>query len=756
MCGLGLVLKYATNIDESALFIFRMDDSNYSDLCDLTSSFGEYSCGDDDDAIIVYQNAQKTKCTNPTTLMVNEILLDKAKNNNSYAAASEQMKRLNSVPGALLEYPVTKSQMKREANLIYDYDRYLFCRTHRSVMFKEGETCGICGKKTKKTKNNYFVYISIKQQIIHILDKYVNVILQYVEEERVCGEIYDIYDSAVYKTVAEKSADKVLLPMTINLDGAKIFKSSTFSLWPIQVTLGFLPPNIRFLPENVLVVGLFCGEKKPDMYTIIAPFANEMKMLKQKGIHHFQENRLVQFEPTVLFCAADIPARAEIQNCKTSAGYHGCPCCHQKGESVKNPKTMRSYVRFLSVVEKAPLRTHNEAIKLGESILNRKPITETNGLKGISCMIAFKDFDLANGYPIDYMHGACLGITAVLLDIWTGKKKMVYEESEKYNFKALSRKQQLELNRRIISLKPTTQMSHKPRTILDRSTCTANEYRSLLLFYLRFSLSGLISKQLIKHFALLSDAIYMLSMPRIKKSDVLKAGDMLNKFADQFQVYYGKNSVTINLHLLRHYAVSVLNSGPLWCHSMFTFEAKIGELKRSFNCNVDVVEQIALNYCIKADTERAESTEIELTPTIIRPSSTKEIKTEYENAVIAAGFDLKDIQFWGYEMQWKRKNFKTTSSLVTKSIDYFLEMKDGSIGKAELFLRFEKTYVLIRIYDVVKVYNHLKLVKPSQTEIHRIFSCDEIRRKLLYLTFTYSNVSFVDIVTAEPNPFEGN
>lgn len=354
-----------------------------------------------------------------------------------------------------------------------------------------------------------------------------------------------------------------------------VFKSSKKSLWPIQVTLGLLPPNKRFLHENVLIVGLYVGDK-PDISKIIIPFAEEMQNLQEKGIHLFHNNQLIQFLPKVLFCSSDIPARAEIQNCTHPSGYYGCPCCLQRGESIKNPKTSQKYVRFVKGSQPSALRTHQMALDSGQSILNKLNY-DTKGIKGLSSMIAFKDYDLSRGFAIDYMHGALSGATNLLVDIWLGTKKLRYQDSESYRFKPLSPQQRLELNRRIMSLKPTTQIRHKPRPIHDRGFFTADEYRSILWYYLPFSLSGLIDRKLINNFKLLSDATYILCKTQITRDEVLKAGSMLRQFADEFQHFYGVNAVTINIHMLRHYVESVLNSGPLWCHSMFTFEITISK-----------------------------------------------------------------------------------------------------------------------------------------------------------------------------------
>lgn len=725
-----------------------------SDLStDAMKSFDEYNC-EDDESVLIFDGNDKIKSMNPVNEMVNEVLIDRAKYNKSYTAASDFSKRLNSMPGAKIEIPTRKEQMKREANLKYQYEYYIFCDFCK-YLFKKDETCFNCGKITKKRKNNYFVYINIKQQILHKFEIYLEDILSYAERERKKDELRDIHDSTIYMQMSAKAEDQIILPLTISLDGAQIFRSSKTTLWPIQATMAFLPPNVRFLKENILIVGLYCGDSKPDISTIIIPFAEEMQMLQRKGIFTWNKQKLLHFVPKVMFCSSDMPARAEIQNCKPS-GYFGCPCCQKKGEAVKNPKTGRSYVRFLRDNSETPIRTHEMAVKIGLDVLMQCQLVEPKGLKGVSAMIAFKDFDLAAGFAIDYTHGSLLGITKNLLDIWLGAKKLQYEEGETYRFKSLNSRQRIELNRRIVSLKPTTQFRHKPRPIYDRNFFTANEYRSLLWYYLPFALSGLLGKELVKHFVLLSDATYILCKAQIKKTEVHRAGIMLSKFASMFEYYYGKNAVTINVHMLRHYSMSVINSGPMWCHSMFAFESNIGEIKRSFNCTVDVVEQIAFNYSIRAAQQHESKFKDASTPQILRPKL-KTVTSEQENILLESGINFqKDSKFMiGQEMSWKSRVYKSTSSVTTKSVDYFIQVSDGSIGSIELFVQFEKPWILLKKYEIIKIFEHFQQIRPTQG-LYKFYPYDAIRFKLIYLKFNYSNVSFREFVTIEPNHFEGN
>lgn len=63
---------------------------------------------------------------------------------------------------------------------------------------------------------------------------------------------------------------------------------------------------------------------------------------------------------------------------------------------------------------------------------------------------------------------------------------------------------------------------------------------------------------------------------------------------------------------------------------------------------------------------------------------------------------------------------------------------------------------MIKKYNVLKTYNHLLQIQLNHEETHRLYGYDSIRQKLIYLKYTFSNVSFIEIVTIEPNFYEGS
>lgn len=60
-------------------------------------------------------------------------------------------------------------------------------------------------------------------------------------------------------------------------------------------------------------------------------------------------------------------------------------------------------------------------------------------------------------------------------------------------------------------------------------------------------------------------------------------------------MFYGQ-SVTMNVHLLRHYGQIVRDCGPLWAYSLFAFETNMGILSRYSAGGANIIDQISGKY----------------------------------------------------------------------------------------------------------------------------------------------------------------
>lgn len=726
------------------------DNLSISNNSDLMRSFGEYSSSSTE--IWLGENESE-----PSTSFVMDILNFRATNNTSFKAAEDFAKKINQMPGAQIELPTSQYLLKKEANLKFNFDHYIIC--DKCKYLNKTEICQKCELKTKKRKNNYFIYIPVKQQIKFFLQRYQKEIVEFMRKSKKDNDICDFDDGEIYKKIKGTTNERIILPLTLNVDGGKIFNSSSCTLWPIQLLQLYLPPQIRYLTKNILVVGLYCAAEKPNLAAIMEPFAQEMNELSV-GLNLNYENDFLHLLPEVNFCSCDLPARVEMQSSKHISGYNACPCCEHPGQAVQNSITKRKYVRYLAQKEPSPMRNHKDIVEISYEMYNGNAPSDTKGLKKIPIMIAFKNFDLVNGFVTDWMHGSLLGVMKLLLDIWFGTHKLCYTENEKkkYEFSALSKKKRIELDKRIMNLKPYHRLNHKPRSIIEkRAFFGANEYRNLLWFYLKFAIFDILPSEIVKHFELFSAATYMLAKDRISQAEIKIADEMLQQFANQFELYYGTNSITMNVHLLRHYATMVAQTGPLWTHSLFCFESNMGRIKRSFKTKVDVVKNIAFNYCL-ADPNTAGTEAEVMRKTDILDAKDRTISKDIRDALIDSEFK-SDKYLIGTRMKRNRTVYTSTLCNQRKSIDSFVRLKSGLIGEIVCFIKsigdsFIESHALINVYNTNKFHYHLTQIAPANKYL--ICRCADIGEQLIYLKYDYSRVAVVELVATEPNYFEGN
>lgn len=437
-------------------------------------------------------------------------------------------------------------------------------------------------------KSNFLVYFPLLPQIRRILREHFEVIIDYLHRERVMDNISDVDDGLLYKKLSLENIDTELLTLTMNLDGANIFKSCRSSLWPVQFILNFLPPAMRYSPENMIVSVLYYGNEKPDMNKLIFPIAKEIETSQETFSVLTSENSFVHFQLNILLISCDLPAKAAVQNFIGHNGKYGCSYCYHPGTAITNRSGKSTTIRFIEQPN-IQLRTHDEAVQTSIKCADGT----INGIKGPSAAIMLPQIDLIKSFPIDMMHGTGLGVMKDLIQIWTGKKKLPKPPYAEYKLKLSDINI---LDSRLSKLKPPMFVRRKPRSILEVVDFKASECFDFMWFYLRYTLPGLLPTKIIKNYEKLAVSTYILCKENVSLCEVNIACEMLNDFAIDFESIYGKGAVTMNIHLLKHYKESVINCGPLWSYSLFAFENNIGVLKNYVYGRTDVLEQISKKY----------------------------------------------------------------------------------------------------------------------------------------------------------------
>lgn len=588
------------------------------------------------------------------------------------------------------------------------------CKTYTATTSSE-IPCDCCTVLLKRANSIYFVYLPFRVQLEKIVVRYFEDIISYKDSFNGNNEVItDVQDGIEFEKSQDKYNNSFVLPLT---DGIKVFNSTTKSIWPIQVYLNFLRPQIRYTPANVIVVALHDGE--PDMRTFFYPFLNELRTIKEQGGLNIQKNgKTINFLPLIISCTADLPAKADIQSMVGHSGYFGCGYCYHKGELIKKNYKSKSVVRYVS--RDSLLRTHSDTLNTYRK-MKSEPM---NGIKSVSCMIAASDFDLINGYSLDYMHCALLGVMRKLMDLWLNS----CNHAEPYY---ILKKRQVVLSNRIVSIKSLSEITRKPRSLFDRNDFKANEFRTLLLYILRYSLVDQLPMRYIEHFQLFSSAIYLLMSEKVTQEDVSIAECRLKKFANKFEDFYGKQNVTMNVHLLNHMANSVRHLGPLWAQSAFTFETNNGVIVRLNNAKKDILHNISWKYAIKsALTEQSENTNQD-----ICFGGKTTIRVESENILQILKNELEiDSNIISIFRHMSFCGIKITSlhSKVISTADYFVKLSTGEIGAINFFLIKENNgYALIEMFGIENINDHLMEVKSKN--IFQIHHIKHIKHKLLYM-----------------------
>lgn len=662
-------------------------------------------------------------------------------------------KLINETPGAKFEIPASHYMLTKSIRAGSSIEYYFECSQCKKYTPNNADnpksdiSCVQCEKTIVKTDSNYFAFIPFKQHLEAVVSENLKQIVEYSKKCKDSSDVIDIQCGTIYKKISAKHPNSTVLSLLLNTDGVNVFNSSKKTLWPIQLYQNYLPPSMRFVPDNILVVGLYFGNKKPNMSAFLLPFAKECRQIYDNNGFSIKHNgKEINFLPMVTHCSCDLPAKSLLQEFVQYNGFNACGYCKHPGVSVKSAlqfksrKTVR-YIRRTNI----SLRNHKDTVLtiMKNSESSQKQPTE--GIKGVSCMIGFKHFDLIDGFSIDYMHCVLLGTTKKLMNFWL---EPCYSGKDFH----INKKGVAILIKRIMSIKPTSNITRKPRSLDDRAKFKANEYRSLLLYYLRYCLSGLLPTKYVKHFHILSASTYILLKTSVTNEEIAKAETMLSNFADEFEVLYGIDAVTMNLHLLRHIPNAVRNSGPLWAQSLFGFECMNGVLAKSVNGNNRIIEEMANKHILKRTLKRQEmespAFKLDFCGFIGRGRKKKLNDSEkiiFDNHSMF----LVDTNICVWEsMHWRNQLFTSKNYKEVKSIDYFVCLSDGSLGAIQYYFKYETiSYALFEKFHVVFQTDHL--LEVQSTSLISIQKIEKIVDKLLFM-----KINNTYIVSRVPNKYE--
>lgn len=170
-------------------------------------------------------------------------------------------------------------------------------------------------------ENSYFVYIGFLPQLMAKINNHFDEILNFRYEitqryDKNPGSISDVWDGSHLKEIVKSNMNDIILSLSLNTDGASIYKSTQTSVWPILLHQNYLKPETRYKNENILLVGLYIGKKAPDMNTYFYPFINEFRQIQKSKIELTREGKNYVFQPVISHCIVDLQAKSKLQGIK--------------------------------------------------------------------------------------------------------------------------------------------------------------------------------------------------------------------------------------------------------------------------------------------------------------------------------------------------------------------------------------------------------------------------------------------------------
>lgn len=355
--------------------------------------------------------------------------------------------------------------------------------------------------------------------------------------------------------------DKVKI--AIGIDGLPLSKCSSSQFWPILV---YIQPHHKY----VFPVGVYHGYEKPkDNNDFLQDLISEIVELTENSITI--ANLKIQIQIQVICC--DAPAKSFIMRIKGHSGFSFCTRCVHEGEYCNNR------ICFLYIDNGSASRTHDDYVCMKDE---EHHISST-----ISCILLIPDIDIISLFSMDYMHLVCLGAMRKLINLWIKGPLNIRLPSWKIKLISTS----------LCSLKIniTNGFSRKPRSLDEINRWKATGLRQFLLYTGIVVLKNVLSKECYQHFLALNIAMRILLGSDL--SQYLNfAKQLLEYFVKTFQVLYGKQFVSHNIHGLLHLTDDYIKNGPLDSCSAFPFENYVKSLKSMLRKHEKPLQQVIKRY----------------------------------------------------------------------------------------------------------------------------------------------------------------
>lgn len=236
-----------------------------------------------------------------------------------------------------------------------------------------------------------------------------------------------------------------------------------------------------------------------------------------------------------------------------------------------------------------------------------------------SVLLSLPYFDPVRFTVVDIMHNLFLGTGKHMFKQWVSLNLLTKDDLN-----------EIEKTIRLVSV--PNYVGRLPINISSNyGGYTAAQWQSWITLYSPIVLKGTLPDQHYRCWLLFVRACSILTRRTISKNDVMTADLLLLNFCRQYELIYGKEACTPNIHLHNHLKDCLLDYGPshtFWCYSFERFNGILG----SFHTNRKAVETQIMQKFVNAQNLLSDEHKANLTiMTTLKQQTTVDSSNEDES-----------------------------------------------------------------------------------------------------------------------------
>lgn len=318
-------------------------------------------------------------------------------------------------------------------------------------------------------------------------------------------------------------SDRRSVALGFSMDEFTLFKWRVKSAWPMILYNYNLPPELRFLKDFILLLGLVPGHPI-DCDSFIYPMVQELLQLEEGMLtwDAVSEEYFV-LRAFLIIIFGDIPAISMLMRMK---GHNGlCPCrfCNIQGVRIPGQDNSPYYPALFRAnhpdvqvpgstlipeynPHSLPMRTHEQFMTQAHEVLaapnktRRNKIATKYGIKGVPLLSLLSSVSFPESFPYDFMHLIWENLVKNLVLLWSGNFKGLSQGTGNYVIPKALWKQVGQEGVASRSTIPSAFGPAVPDIADDKMSWTADSRSQWTLFVAPVVLNGRLHDRYFRHF----------------------------------------------------------------------------------------------------------------------------------------------------------------------------------------------------------------------------------------------------------------